>query len=156
MSFNYICIYIILYYTILYSIILYYIYYAILYSTILYYTILYSIVLYYILCYVMLWYIVLYEKSYHMYIYIYMHAFIFTYNIYIYIYATRPGVFTDTMEMQSQNLSHVIDSLKSGNHPGLATPLAPACDQICLPLLPTSYTLFTSFIDNYIDAYEYI
>ena len=152
MSFNYICIYIILYYTILYSIILYYIYYAILYSTILYYTILYSIVLYYILCYVMLWYIVLYEKSYHMYIYICMHLYLHI----IYIYATRPGVFTDTMEMQSQNLSHVIDSLKSGNHPGLATPLAPACDQICLPLLPTSYTLFTSFIDNYIDAYEYI
>ena len=76
MSFNYICIYIILYYTILYSIILYYIYYAILYSTILYYTILYSIVLYYILCYVMLWYIVLYEKSYHMYIYICMHLYL--------------------------------------------------------------------------------
>ena len=57
--------------------------------------------------------------------YLYLHI--------IYIYATRPGVFTDIMEMQSQNLSHVIDSLKSGNHPGLATPLAPACDHTCLP-----------------------
>ena len=126
-----------------------------LYCILLYCIILYYIVLYYIIYYVTLCYGILYYMKNHIIcIYIYMHAFIFTYNIYI--YATRPGVFTDTMEMQSQNLSHAIDSLKSGNHPGLATPLAPACDQICLPLLPTSYTLFTSFIDNYIDAYEYI
>lgn len=124
-----------------------------LYCILLYCIILYYIVLYYIIYYVTLCYGILYYMKNHIIcIYICMHLYLHI----IYIYATRPGVFTDTMEMQSQNLSHVIDSLKSGNHPGLATPLAPACDQICLPLLPTSYTLFTSFIDNYIDAYEYI
>ena len=54
----------------------------------------------------------------YLYVYIYIYIYI---RAYIYIYALGSGVFTIAGEMQSQNLSHVTDSLKSGNHTGLAS-----------------------------------